>query len=490
MESLLYFYITIIVCSIHFCNIAVLADRLLYDAAPNEPFATPIIATIKSKSTNKIEYRYSNPFKGWKGLPPTTEVIKNHTWFAKYNQSDSHLKADPETLSKRLPVRQLTPDSFKESSFRGKLSATWLGHATALLRLHGVNIITDPVWLKKASPKMAFFLNYDRYRPMPVEIDQLPKLNIGVISHNHLDHYDVDSIRKIIENSPNIHWFVPKDLNLKSEFIKESNITVNVTELTWGEAYEYNIKSGKVTVKDIPKNENDAQRRKNEMKDTIVIMSIPAQHWSLPVPVLKPDTYESLWSGWLFMGPEYRVYYAGDTGFCREEFEKVGKKFGPIDLVITPIGCYKPDEYMESQHMHPARSVEIFKLTKARHLLGVHWGTFNMKAFEHFYDPFLDLRYAVKQEIRLRNELRKYSKGGNLSKGISDIVSEIKSKFLSPNAKENALTEFTSTVDYSLNGKDLLEPLKRCRIFTLEHGQTWSIEEVETYEEDFCTPYA
>ncbi|KAI1698603.1 ring finger domain-containing protein [Ditylenchus destructor] len=186
-----------------------------------------------------------------------------------------------DTLNKRLPVIERKREYFTEAPFKSNLSATWIGHATVLLQIDGVTIIIDPVWAKRVSSWLVSpLIDYDRYRPVPVEIDQLPKIDIGVISHN--DHFEPDTIERITVNSPDIQWFVPKGLKLPKfakdkRKSKEEKIKINVTELTWGEAYKFNVETHTGEIIRIP-SKNDARP---VPKNTIVIMCIPARGRSL-----------------------------------------------------------------------------------------------------------------------------------------------------------------------------------------------------------------
>jgi N-acyl-phosphatidylethanolamine-hydrolysing phospholipase D len=168
-----------------------------------------------------------------------------------------------------------------------------------------------------------------------------------------------------------MEWFVPIGLaNWMKDYVN-NNL---VHELNWGEH------------KTIVVNSNKYQ-----------IWSVPAQHWSRRGLF---DGNKSLWCGWAVLGPERKFLYTGDTGFCENEFRKIGDNLGPFDLAAIPVGCYSPRYiflflinskyrwFMKSQHIDPAEAVQIHKLVRANKSIGVHWGTYEMGATEVRYSKW------------------------------------------------------------------------------------------------------
>ena len=209
------------------------------------------------------------------------------------------------------------------------LHYTWLGHATNLVQIDGVNVITDPVWNERVSP--ISFTGPKRYRPPPARVDQLPPIDIAVISHNHYDHMDKPAIKEldaafksskctfsVVPFADNLHWFVP--MGLRATLIDWGVSGERVTELSWGDVHEHTV-------------------ARAATKHTVRMLCVPAQHWSQRG---LTDRFKTLWSGWAVLGEHHRFYFAGDTGFCRDEFEKLGRLYGPFDLAAIPIGCYEP----------------------------------------------------------------------------------------------------------------------------------------------------
>ncbi|KAI6223556.1 N-acetylphosphatidylethanolamine-hydrolyzing phospholipase D [Aphelenchoides fujianensis] len=300
---------------------------------------------------------YSNPrsFVNWKGLPGFRQFFR---WrFVERNDSKIPKR---EVLEQSLPVQAPAFD------LQSKLSATWLGHATVFVHLDGINFITDPVWSRRASPFGC--MGPVRYRPPPCAIDELPNLDFALISHNHYDHLDTAAVRRLSARFPDLEWFVPAGLK---DFMRPHVNNNIVHELSWGEHVTLPKSSGKFQ-----------------------IHCIPAQHWSQRG---VRDRNRSLWSGWAVVGPERKFFYSGDTGFCEDEFRKLGVRLGPFDLTALPIGCYSPRWFMSSQHIGPEEAVKIHKLARARKSLAVHWGTYSMGSNEAYLEPRSLLREEVEK---------------------------------------------------------------------------------------------
>lgn len=219
-------------------------------------------------------------------------------------------------------------------------TATWIGHSTVLIQMEGKTILTDPVWASKAGPfKLA---GSPRISEPGLAIEKLPPLDIVLISHNHYDHLDESSIEEIADHYPNVKFFVP--LRVRDWF--EDKGIRNVEELDWWEG---------VTYKDLK------------------IMCTPAQHFS---GRWINDRNQTLWCSWTVLGKK-RLYFAGDSGYC-SHFKTIGKKFGPFDLTLIPIGAYDPRRLMKPVHMNPDEAVQTNLAVRGKKMLGIHWGTFVM----------------------------------------------------------------------------------------------------------------
>jgi len=217
---------------------------------------------------------------------------------------------------------------------------TWIGHATFLLQLNGVNIMTDAHLTERASP--LGFAGPRRVVPPALGFAELPHIDAVVISHNHYDHLDRGTVRRLATQaggSP--RFFVP--LGLKA-WLAGQGITA-VTELDWWD-------------------ESDCR----ELKLTLV----PVQHWSARTPW---DRDKTLWGGWVIEQPAFRFFFAGDTGYSAD-FRDIGERYGSFDLAALPIGAYEPRWFMSIMHANPEEAVQIHQDLRARRSVAMHWGTF------------------------------------------------------------------------------------------------------------------
>ena len=218
---------------------------------------------------------------------------------------------------------------------------TWIGHSTFLLQLDGLNILTDPIFSERASP--VSFSGPKRTTPPAMTIDQLPHIDIVLISHSHYDHLDKQTVealhRKQTGKPP--RYYVP--LRLKPWFTKLG--VEQVTELDWWD----NVKIGETTVH-----------------------AVPVQHWSSRSPF---DRNKTLWAGFLVDSPSLRVLYVGDSGYSND-FKTIAKRLGKVNVALVPIGAYDPRWLMKNSHMNPEEAQQLVNDVGATRAIGMHWGTF------------------------------------------------------------------------------------------------------------------
>jgi len=258
------------------------------------------------------------------------------------------------------------PQFFKKNKDRDTI--TWIGHSTLLIQYGGITILTDPHLTQRASP--VSFAGPKRYTNPGLSIEDLPEIDLIIISHNHYDHLDKLTVEKLFEqqskNPP--HVFVP--LRLKKWF--EDLGIENVTELDWYGSKEFNKWR---------------------------IHAIPVQHWSSRSPW---DRNKTLWSGWVMETKGFRFFFAGDTGYSKD-FGNLGKKFGYFDLAAIPIGGYEPRWFMKAHHVNPEEAVKIHKDINSRYSVGIHWGTFILTD-EPLDEPPKLLKVAAEKSGLKRNE--------------------------------------------------------------------------------------
>lgn len=245
----------------------------------------------------------------------------------------------PEAESYRFALAENDPASLVANV--KKKTVTWIGHATLLLQLDGRNILTDPVFSERASPVQ--WAGPRRVVPPGIALADLPKIDIVVISHDHYDALDSDSIRQLYQRSGGNQTVFLVPLGLKDWF--DGLGIQKVYELDWWE---------------------------ERMTAGLKIVAVPVQHWS------KRNMFSrnrSLWAGWVILSPGFRFFFSGDSGYAAH-FTEIGEKFGPFDLAAIPIGAYEPRWFMRDYHMNPAEALQVHFDLKSRKSVGIHWGTF------------------------------------------------------------------------------------------------------------------
>jgi len=232
----------------------------------------------------------------------------------------------------RIPVRRtgLPPVSATDTA------VTWVGHASYVLRIGGLTVLTDPVWSQRIPGVRP------RLTPPGVAWSDLPRVDAIVISHNHYDHLDAPTIRRLPRD---VAVFVP--LGLRRWFTRRG--FANVTELDWWERAE--LGGGGVCF-------------------------VPAHHWSRRGLF---DTCRTLWGGWVLESGRHRVYFAGDTAYGHH-FRDIGERHPGIDLALMPVGAYEPRRYLSGAHVDPAEAVRACLDVGARRMATMHWGTFALSA--------------------------------------------------------------------------------------------------------------
>ena len=236
---------------------------------------------------------------------------------------------------------------------------TWLGHATFLIQIDNINILTDPVLLGNSRL-------YPRQVPVPISLEALPPIDIIVLSHNHFDHFDPKTLNALAQKN-NSTMLVPYGDKVRMKQLGFSK----VHELEWGES---TCISGQ--------------------DNTIKCSFLPAHHWSGTGAF---DVNKSLWGSWLFQGEDKTVYFAGDTAYS-DHFSWIKDNAPAIDIAIMPIGPLHPQELMLESHTSAHEAVKAFEVLDATHFIPMHWGTFR-PANDNFEDPINQLKesWAGKQ---------------------------------------------------------------------------------------------
>ncbi len=235
------------------------------------------------------------------------------------------------------------------------LAVTWLGHASALIELGGVRVLADPVWSERVSPSRS--VGPKRLHPAPIPFAMLPAIDAVIISHDHYDHLDHASVQ-LLRDHHQCLFVVPLGVG---DHLRRWNIPEDrIVELDW-----------------------NGETRIGE----ITLVCTQARHFS-GRGLGRNDT---LWSSWALIGPRYRVFFGGDTGYS-PEFAEIGTRLGPFDVTLLPIGAY--DEHWADIHMNPEEAVRAHRDLRGSVLLPIHWATFNL-AFHLWSEPMERLHAAA-----------------------------------------------------------------------------------------------
>lgn len=249
----------------------------------------------------------------------------------------------------------LKPDFSKRPSF-GEVAITHINHATEFIQIQNLNILTDPVFSKRVSPFS--WIGSSRHRAPGAKFSAIPKIDIVLITHNHYDHMDIVSLKKI-ERRDHPIFIVPLG---NKKYLTEIG-AVNVVELDWWQSHKV---------------------------DKSKISLVPMQHFSSRTFI---DRNESLWGGFLLDASGVKVLFAGDTGY-NSHFGRIREHFGSIDVSILPIGAYEPRWFMKELHMNPEEAVRAHIDLKSSFSIGNHFGTFQLTD-EGIEEPVIELRKSL-----------------------------------------------------------------------------------------------
>lgn len=229
---------------------------------------------------------------------------------------------------------------------------TWINHCTFLVRVGKLHLLTDPIWSERCSPFS--FVGPKRYHEAPCALENLPPIDLVLISHDHYDHLDKKTILKLQEIHPGITWIVP--LGVKKRLQKLG--MRHIIEMEWWEEVHFGLKG-----------------------EEVFITAVPSQHYSGRGLF---DKNKTLWAGYVVdfvrSRGEKRLYFVGDTGYNRKDFKKIGEEFGEIDLSLIPIGTYHPGPFMSPVHICPKKAVKIHEEVGSLLSIGMHWKTFRLSS--------------------------------------------------------------------------------------------------------------
>ncbi len=252
-----------------------------------------------------------------------------------------------------IPEGHIVPQDKAAENVRQRLKEgadfiTWLGQASFVIRMGGKTFLTDPYLSSHASPSR--IAGPKRFVEPGLRIEDLPKIDYLVLSHNHYDHLDTRTLKKLAGKTE-MMAIVPLGLGKYME--KRGFRTVQ--EMDWWDSFQ----AGEVTLR-----------------------ALPSQHWSKRTLF---DRNKSLWASFSFEGKNSKVFFTGDTGYG-PLFKDIGEDFGPFDYTLVGIGAYEPREIMKAHHTNPEEAVQIGLDVKSRVLVGMHWGTVRLTD-EPLFEP-------------------------------------------------------------------------------------------------------
>lgn len=296
-------------------------------------------------------YPVSDHYNGSRFFNPDDQR-KNTLWtFAKMMATTRRSKW-PKFIEKAPSIYR------KPKTIVDEVAVTFINHATVLIHINGITLLTDPVWSERVSPFT--WAGPKRHRKPGIAIEDLPKIDCVVISHNHYDHMDIATL-KCLNEKYQPRFVVP--LGNKT-FLNKCGLS-NVTELDWWESID-------------------------ALPD-VKVSCTPAKHFSGRSPF---DQNKTLWASYMISFGERSIYFGGDTAYSTH-FRVIRERLGRPDLAFLPIGAYQPEWFMKLVHMNPEEAVQAHLDLGASHSVGIHFGTFQLTS-ERIDQPTEELETALK----------------------------------------------------------------------------------------------
>lgn len=263
----------------------------------------------------------------------STEIPMPGSWreFWKWRRAHKRLAREHAARGENLPRRGGDPDGVLRSPTD---SITWSGRASTIIRFSGRTILTDPVWSRSVG-----FVVKRLTEPSPAWAD-VPPPTLVAISHNHYDHLDAATLRRVGRETP---VAVPRGVGA---WFRRRGFR-NVHEFEWWQTREF---------------------------DGVAATFVPSRHFSGRT---LWDRNQSLFGGWILESGSRKVYHSGDTGYFRG-FQEIGDRFRRLDVACLPIGAYLPPWIMRDVHTNPEEAGQAFLDVRARRMLPIHWGTFRL----------------------------------------------------------------------------------------------------------------
>ncbi len=311
------------------------------------PFAFLLILTACSSSP----FQKSDHFDGQEFFNPGVQTNKSFFQFLKW-QMTSQKQVWPEWVDDNA-----TPQLADKVEV-GQTVITLINHSTYLIQLPGLNVLTDPIFSERSSP--VSWAGPKRHRSPGLAFENLPPVHVVYISHNHYDHMDLPSIRRLVQTHDPV---IVTPLGNKK--ILEKAGARKVVELDWWQS--------------------------TTLPGGAILHMAQVQHWSARTLF---DTNESLWGGFVLQANRLQIYFGGDSGYG-PHYQETFKRFGAMDVSLLPIGAYEPRWFMKEQHLNPDDAVKAHLDLRSRLSLGIHYGTFQL-ADEGISTPLEDLQASLR----------------------------------------------------------------------------------------------
>lgn len=262
-----------------------------------------------------------------------------------------------------LPIVRLESTAFNPELSKG-LRICWMGHSSVLVEIDGKRILTDPIWRDRCSPSS--LAGPRRSHPPPIALEELPRLDAVLISHDHFDHLDKNAVCTLAKTG--VKFFVPLGVGVHLD--KWGIDSTQIIVFDWWDSFDFDG-SG------------------------FQLVATPARHFSGRRII---GGYNStLWVSWVIIGPKHRVFFSGDTGKF-PGMTDIGERFGPFDLTMIIIGAYS--ELWPDTHLNPEQVVDAHLALRGKTLLPVHWGTFRLAFHDWFEPPNRLLAAAAEKGVR------------------------------------------------------------------------------------------
>ena len=335
-----------------------LASKLVRAAIVVAAIAALLVATARAvlslppfgarMTGTRLERALANPhfrdgrFVNPEPVTPTSLAAMGDYVVRQFSGSEIRVPTRP------LPVLPVDNAALAAPAASSGLRAFWLGHASTFVEIDGVRVLLDPVFAERVSPLP---VGPRRFHAPPIALADLPRIDAVLISHDHYDHLDMDTVRALAARGS--RFYVP--LGIGAHLERWGVALAQIEELEWWQ--ERTLRG-------------------------VRVVCTPTRHYSGRG---LSDHSATLWSSWSVVGPQHRFFYSGDTGYSAQ-FREIGARLGPFDIAFIKIGAYGPGASWIDIHMPPEQAVQVSRDVRGKRLFPVHWSTFNL-AYHDWDEP-------------------------------------------------------------------------------------------------------